>query len=98
MTHQIRWLAIFAVSFGSTLAGQTEPIDVPFLPQMPPPQTSNEAALLNAWHRTKNCGQTSVLMVMAKYSQQTPTSTDIMNIDTFLQQQFMDDVNGYLGS
>jgi uncharacterized protein YvpB len=63
-------------------------LSVAFLQQSPPGDMSN----------TKNCGQTSVLMVMSFYKGVSPTVQGIKDIDDWLYQKYRDPVNNYNGS
>lgn len=68
----------------------SNPIPVPFISQVPP----------GTWDKTKNCGQTSALMVFCYYDGRTPTSQGIIAIDDWLYSRFGSSqaVNGYSGS
>jgi hypothetical protein len=63
---------------------------VPFLQQADPP---------GDWNNTKNCGQTSSLMIYSFYNHTTPTAGNITSINTWLAQKTGDnrynDANGY---
>jgi virginiamycin B lyase len=72
----------------------TLPINVPFKKQLLAQQSYNEAS----WKLTRNCGQTSVLMVTSFYSGNTPTDQQIKNIDEFLESRFGDSKREYFGN
>ncbi|MCK4359364.1 MAG: C39 family peptidase [Candidatus Cloacimonetes bacterium] len=64
------------------------PLYVLFKAQVPP----------GIWSETKNCGQTSALMVFCYYNATTPTEQGIKNIDDWLYQKYGDPINNYNGS
>ena len=82
------------ISNGVTLtintAANSNPIQVLFKAQCPP----------GTWAATKNCGQTSSLMVFCYYAGTTPTEQGIKNIDNWLYQKYGSSqaVNGYNGA
>ncbi len=63
-------------------------LPVPFIAQVPP----------GNWSRTKNCGQTSVLMVMSFHQGKSPSVAGIQNIDDWLYKKYRDPVDQYNGS
>lgn len=94
MRWQCPLLGLIAIASMATAA---VPLDVPFIPQVPPPDSS-VVPVATAWKHTRNCGQTSVLMVMSFYSVHKPVSQDIARIDDYLSSVFADPVNNYYGS
>lgn len=62
-------------------------LDVPFLPQVPP----------GNWTETRNCGQTSAIMVFAYHNGQTPEAQDIRDVDDWLFTRFGDSIRNYNG-
>lgn len=74
------------IGAGSSLDKQ---LDVPFIRQANPPGN---------WNNTRNCGQTSSLMVYCYYNGSTPTVQGIMDIDDWLFDHYGDPVNDYNGS
>ncbi|MDF1498263.1 MAG: C39 family peptidase [Patescibacteria group bacterium] len=73
------------------LAGAySNPLDVPFKSQVPP----------GTWSETKNCGQTSSLMIYSFYDGTIPTDQGIKDIDDWLFQEYGSSqaINDYNGS
>lgn len=64
-----------------TVMAASNPINVPFIPQYPPG---------TSWTDSKNCGQTSSLMVFSYYDGTTPTQQGIKDIDTWLYSRYGD--------
>ena len=64
------------------------PLDVAFKCQGPPGE----------FGKSKNCGQTCVLMAMSYYNWTTPTVEGIMAIDDWLHVKYKDPINNYNGS
>ena len=62
-------------------------LEVPFITQVPP----------GSWGTTKNCGQTSSLMVFCYWNSTTPTTDDIKAIDDWLYQNYGDPIDNYNG-
>lgn len=83
-----------AIASPSSSFGYNVHLSVPFLPQVPPGSWTGA----NAKVRTNNCGQTSVVMILAMYKQQQPTASDIMAADNWLLKTYRDPVNNYNGS
>jgi len=63
-------------------------LNVPFKAQVPP----------GNWAETKNCGQTSYLMVSCYYNGTAPNEQGIKEIDDWLYQRYGDPINDYNGS
>ncbi|MEI6156956.1 MAG: papain-like cysteine protease family protein [Atribacterota bacterium] len=59
-------------------------LDVPFLPQVAP----------GNWSNTRNCGQTSAVMIRAYYQGTEPTSSDIIAADQWLAANYGISLNG----
>ncbi|MGA2323057.1 MAG: C39 family peptidase, partial [Sedimentisphaerales bacterium] len=64
------------------------PLSVPFTSQVPP----------GTWQETKNCGQTSALMVFCYYNSTIPDEQGIKSIDDWLYIKYGDPINNYNGS
>jgi len=83
-------LAAIVLILSTGLVGAfPNPLGVPFKSQIPPGTSA-----------TKNCGQTSSLMVYSFYDGTTPTEQGIKNIDDWLFQKYGSSqaINGYDGS
>lgn len=83
-------LTVIALILSTGLAGAfPNPLGVPFKSQIPPGTSAS-----------KNCGQTSSLMVYSFYDGTTPTEQGIKNIDDWLFQTYGSSqaINGYDGS
>lgn len=86
---RITTLAVIAIVLLTGLAGAfSNPLGVPFIPQVPP----------GTWSETKNCGQTSSLMAYSFYDETTPTVQGIKDIDTWLNSRFGDPINNWNGA
>jgi len=78
----------FNVQQAKALAAYGRELGVPFKTQYPPG---------TSWDDTKNCGQTSSLMVFCYYWNTTPTVEGIKNIDDWLHETYGDPINNYNG-
>lgn len=76
--------------FSVTVLAASNPLNVPFKAQVLP----------GNWAETKNCGQTSALMVFCYYDGTTPTEQGIKDIDDWLYARYgsAQAINGYSGS
>ena len=74
--------SVFDTTMSSSYPGFL--LNVPFLPQVPPPDSATQTD----WSKTKNCGQTSVLMTMAFLNRFTPSSQQIVNEDSWLATKY----------
>jgi uncharacterized protein YvpB len=63
-------------------------LDVPFLSQVPP----------GSWSDTRNCGQTSFLMIDAYFNNKNIDETSIKNIDDWIEKNIGDSKRNYSGS
>jgi len=62
-------------------------LDVPFKSQVPP----------GTWDETRNCGQTSYLMIAGFYSNNSPDIESIKKLDDWIENIFGDSVRNYSG-
>jgi len=76
------------ISTEGQIAAIQNPLSVPFKCQGPPGDMG----------KSKNCGQTSALMVMCYHKQRTPSVENIMEIDDWLFRKYRDPINNYNGS
>ena len=77
-----------SISKEGKIAAIQKSLPVPFKCQGPPGDVG----------KSKNCGQTSALMVMSYHKQRTPSVENIMEIDDWLFQKYRDPINNYNGS
>ena len=63
-------------------------LDVPFKSQVPP----------GIWDETRNCGQTSYLMIDGFYNNKTPNIESIKELDDWIENIFGDSVRNYSGN
>ncbi|MCK5413244.1 MAG: C39 family peptidase [Candidatus Pacebacteria bacterium] len=84
------FVAIGLVLLTSLAGAYSNPLDVPFKSQVPP----------GTWSETKNCGQTSSLMIYSFYDETIPTEQGIKDIDDWLFEKYGSSqaINGYSGS
>jgi hypothetical protein len=78
----------FIFLFAPSFVVASSILDVPFLPQVPP----------GNWSDTRNCGQSSYLMVQSFYKNNPVSESDIKSVDDWLKSEFNDDIRNYSGN
>lgn len=83
----ISFLSIFFLLLPSVVFGVN--LDLPFKSQLPPG---------TLWKDTRNCGQTSFLMISAYYNNDLVTEQDVKDLDDWIEVNLGDDKRDYYGN